>query len=75
MYYALYNKINRSLSEKTIELKKDGYQNKVIELDSKFNSISILNLFGILGWGIDAATGSIKKYDTKVYNIELEPKK
>jgi hypothetical protein len=68
-------KINRSLSEKTIELKKDGYQNKVIELDSKFNSISILNLFGILGWGIDAATGSIKKYDTKVYNIELEPKK
>jgi hypothetical protein len=68
-------KINRSLSEKTIELKKDGYQNKVIELDSKFNSISILNLFGIIQWGIDAATGSIKKYDTKVYNIELEPKK
>lgn len=67
-------KINRSLSEKTIELKKDGFQNKVIALDTKFNSVAILNLFGILGWGIDAATGTIKKYDTKVYNIDLEKK-
>lgn len=44
-------------------------------LDSKFNSVAIINLFGILGWGIDAATGSIKKYDTKVYNISLDEKK
>jgi len=68
-------KIARSLSEKTIEIKKDGYQPKVIGLDSKFNSVSIINLTNILGWGIDAATGALKKYDTKVYNIELEEKK
>ena len=42
---------------------------------SKFNGVSILNLFGLLGWGIDAATGSLKKYDTKVYNITLDEKK
>lgn len=68
-------KFSRSLSEKTVEIKKDGYQNKVIELDTKFNSVSILNLFNVFYWAIDAATGSIKKYDTKVYNVELEPKK
>jgi len=68
-------KVGRSLSEKTIEVKKEGYQNKVMALDSKFNAVSVINLFGILGWGIDAATGSIKKYDTKVYNISLDEKK
>lgn len=68
-------KVSRSLSDKTIELKKDGFTPRVIELDSKFNTISILNLFGVLGWGIDAATGALKVYDTKVYNIELEEKK
>lgn len=68
-------KVNRSLSQKTVEVRKDGYDNKVVGLDSKFNAVSILNLFGILGWGIDAATGSLKKYDTKVYEIKLDEKK
>ncbi|MDO5615125.1 MAG: PEGA domain-containing protein [Cruoricaptor ignavus] len=68
-------KVNRSLSQKTVEIRKDGYENKVIGLDSKFNGVSILNLFGLLGWGIDAATGSLKKYDTKVYQIKLEENK
>ena len=68
-------KVNRSLSQKTVEIRKEGYENKVVGLDTKFNSVSILNLFGILGWGIDAATGSLKKYDTKVYDIQLDAKK
>ena len=68
-------KVSRSLSQKTVELRKEGYENKVVGLDSKFNSVSILNLFGLLGWGIDAATGSLKKYDTKVYEIKLDEKK
>ncbi|VDH03699.1 hypothetical protein [Bergeyella zoohelcum] len=68
-------KVTRSLSEKTVELRKEGYDSKVLELDQKFNAVSILNLGGIIGWGIDAATGSLKKYDTKVYNVELEKKK
>lgn len=68
-------KFSRSLNEKTIEIKKEGYQSKMIELDTKFNAVSVLNFFNLLFWGVDAATGSIKKYDTKVYNVELEPKK
>lgn len=68
-------KVSRSLSQKTVEVRKEGYENKVVGLDSKFNGVSILNLFGIVGWGIDAATGSLKKYDTKVYEIKLDEKK
>src|SRR6218665_2985172 len=55
--------VNRSLSDKSITIKKDGYQDKTIELDRKFNAISILNFFGLIGWGVDAATGSLMKYD------------
>ena len=64
-----------SVSYTHLDVYKRQYENKVVGLDSKFNSVSILNLFGLLGWGIDAATGSLKKYDTKVYEIKLDEKK
>ena len=37
-----------------------------------FNGIAILNLFSILGWGIDFATGALNKFDTKGYDITLD---
>ncbi|MDV4043684.1 hypothetical protein CMT37_12755 [Elizabethkingia anophelis] len=68
-------KMGRSLSDKTIEIRKEGYETKTIGLDRKFNAVSIINLFGLIGWGVDAATGSLMKYDTKGYNVELVEKK
>jgi len=64
--------VKRSLSEKLAEIKLDGYETRVITLDRKFNAVSIINLGSLIGWGIDAATGSIMKYDKKGYDIELE---
>ncbi|MDL1913267.1 MAG: PEGA domain-containing protein [Bergeyella sp.] len=66
---------HRSLNETTIDIRKDGYDPRTIGLDRKFNPVSIINLGSIIGWGVDAATGSIMKYDTKGYNIELKQKK
>lgn len=63
--------INRSLSDKMAELKLEGYETRIIKLDRKFNAVSIINLTGLLGWAIDAATGSIMQYDRKSYDIEL----
>ena len=61
---------------KIVELKKEGYVDKGIELDTKFNTVSIRNIFaGLIPWGIDVVTGSVMKYDTKNYNVELEKKK
>lgn len=65
-------KVKRSLSDKLAELKLDGYKTRVITLDRKFNAVSVINLGSLVGWGIDAATGSLMKYDKKGYDIELE---
>ena len=63
----------RSLTEKFVELKLEGYQTRRIVLDREFNPVAIINLGSILGWAIDAATSSIMKYDRKVYEFDLEP--
>lgn len=67
------SEIKRSLSDEQVEFKLDGYDTKIITLDREFNVVSVINLTSLLGWAIDAATGSIMKYDKKAYDIELEP--
>jgi hypothetical protein len=64
-------RMKRSLSDVQVEFKLEGYQTRVITLDTKFNAVSIINLGNLLGWGIDAATGTLMKYDRKGYDIEL----
>lgn len=64
-------KVKRSVSDTDVEYKLDGYQTRLITLDKEFNVISILNLGNLLGWGIDAITGAVMKYDRKTYDIEL----
>ncbi|MBC7556137.1 MAG: PEGA domain-containing protein [Chryseobacterium sp.] len=68
--------MQRSLSNEQVEFKLDGYQTKTIALDKKFNAVSLINILGggIIGFGIDAATGSLMKYDTKAYNVDLDTK-
>lgn len=59
----------------TLVLKKEGYENKIFQPTMTFNNVAILNFMGMLGWGIDAATGALMKYDPVVYEITLEPTK
>ena len=68
-------KLKRGFSGQTVTLKKEGYETRSFEPVQTFQPVAVLNLFNILFWGIDAATGSIMKYDPKFYEIELEPKK
>ena len=55
-----------------ISFEKEGYESKQVVVDSKFNTIAILNLFSIFGWAIDAITNSLKIPDTKIYNVTLK---
>lgn len=64
-------KIRRSTSDTDIEFKLDGYETRLITLDKEFNPVSIINLGNLLGWGIDALSGAVMKYDRKVYDITL----
>ena len=55
-----------------IDFRLDDYKERVVVMDSKFNLVAILNGFGILGWGIDALTGSLKRVDTNYIKVTLE---
>ena len=59
-------------AEDRIDFKIVDYQEKIVVMDSKFNLVSILNGFSIIGWGIDAITGSLKRVDTKNVKVTLE---
>lgn len=65
--------VKRSLSDKQFEVKLDEYETRVITLDREFNTVSIINLGFVIGWGIDAATGALMRYDRKGYDLELRP--
>lgn len=67
--------VKRSLKQETVDFKLDGYETKTIGLEQKFNAVSVLNLLSLLNWAIDAATGSVIKYDRKSYDIEMSEMK
>jgi len=58
-----------------IDFRLDSYSEKVVVLDSQFNFVCILNGFNLLGWGIDALTGSLKRVDTKYVKVTLDKSK
>lgn len=64
-------RVKRSLGDTEVEYKLDGYETRLITLDKEFNIVSVINLGNLLGWGIDAISGAIMKYDKKTYDITL----
>ena len=64
--------VKRKLGETIVDLRLDGYENRTFVLGQEFNSVSVINLLCLLCWGVDAATGAIKKYNPKGYDIELQ---
>lgn len=65
--------MKRSIQDTDIEMKLDGYETRLFRLDREFNVVSILNLGFLVGWAIDAVSGSLMKYDRKAYDLELTP--
>ena len=55
-----------------IDFRLSDFNEKVVVMDSKFNLVAILNGVNLIGWGIDALTGSLKRVDTKYVKVELE---
>lgn len=67
--------IKRSLTPPQVQLKLDGYDSKFVVLQNSFNALSILNVFFFPGFIVDAATGTLMKYDLTTYETELDPRK
>ncbi len=68
-------KVKRSINDTGVEFKLDGFETRLITLSTEFNVVSILNFGNLLGWGIDAISGAVMKYDRKAYDITLANKK
>lgn len=66
--------IKRSIADTYVEFKLDGYDTRLIKLSKEFNIVSVINLGNLFGWGIDALSGSVMKYDRKSYDITLDNK-
>lgn len=70
-----------TFEEKTLTIKKSGYQNqtlplsKTVEKTALFNFIFFLITCGAPSWGIDALSGNMTKYSPDSYFIELESNK
>ncbi len=64
--------LKKGSSGQVVTLSLPGYQEKTFQPQTTFNPVAILNLWGILGWGIDAATGALWKYDPTFYNVQLQ---
>lgn len=59
-------------AEDRVDFRLDNYKERVVVMDSNFNLVAILNGFSIVGWGIDALSGSLKRVDTKYVKVTLE---
>ncbi len=65
--------LKKGFNGPVITLTKDGYEKYQFNPETTFNTVSILNLLGMIGWAVDAATGAMMKYDPKFYELELKP--
>ncbi len=66
--------VERSSEDIQARCKKDGYQDAVAVIPSNFEGWTVGNLVfgGIIGLGVDAATGAINKYP-KSFQIPMVP--
>lgn len=57
-----------------ITVEKEGYETVTIKPEKHFNAVAILNLFNVVFWGIDFATGAAFRFDQKYYMVEMRQK-
>ena len=65
-------KLKKGSSGQIVTLSKEGYKAKTFETETTFNPVAAINLFSVLGWGIDLLSGAAWKYDPKFYQITLD---
>jgi hypothetical protein len=71
-------RLNRDLNAifddgKFIRLEKDGYAPDGYILGADIEPFSVLNMFNVFFWAVDAATGALMRYDSDYYSFQLVP--
>lgn len=65
-------KVKKSLSSKKLTAKKEGYEKKIISVNTTINWVTLFNFFFTPGFLVDLATGQLCKYDDDYFEIEME---
>lgn len=65
-------KIYRGLNSTIVKAESEGYETTILYIDKKFNWVSILNCYDVLGWAVDIATGAVTTAEYDYYPIEFE---
>lgn len=66
-------KVKRGFDESVVKAEAEGYQHTELVIYKSFNAVSILNMLGLVGWAVDAATGSMMKPEYNYYELEFTP--
>ncbi len=66
--------LKKGFTGQTVVLKKAGFEDKSFNPAVKFDPISLINVFAVIGFGVDAATGAMMKYDQAEYTVPLTKK-
>lgn len=64
--------VKKSVKDKQLVAKKDGYQNFPFMLESSFNTTSLWNILFWPGFIVDYGTGQMNNWDNTYINLELE---
>ncbi|WP_443936756.1 PEGA domain-containing protein [Pedobacter sp. MW01-1-1] len=67
--------LKKGFNGQTVSLKLEGYETKTFTPKVTFNAVSVVNLLIPVGFIVDAATGSMMKYNPVVIEHQLEPQK
>jgi len=59
----------RVKADDRVDFRLDNYRERVVIMDSDFNLVAIINGFSLIGWGVDALTGSLKRVNTKYVKV------
>lgn len=65
--------VDRSFDDVTFKAIKKGYKPKKIIAKSRFNLVSLVNIFFPIGFVVDLATGSMWGYKIRDYEVDFEP--
>ena len=65
-------KVERGFDATIVKGQIDGYSTETLNIDKKFNWVSVLNCYDILGWGIDVVSGAVMKPEYNHYEFEFE---
>lgn len=65
--------VRRNLGGRWVTFELEGYESEHIKMEADFNAVSVLNLFCLVCWGVDLATGAASRYSLPSMYVELEP--